>query len=157
VVGIVAAAVGSAAAVIAIPELHDLIFGSMSKDHPVAPLPPTTIPPQPGKTDLEKNTLRTRAATLVSDAQRLHLAGRNDQARAGYGDARLLYQQAGDKLGEANALLGLGDLERKLGHGDPARADYGDALILYQQAGGKLGEQYVKQRLASFRKVLSPK
>jgi tetratricopeptide (TPR) repeat protein len=152
---------------------------------------------QPTNTDSEKKTLRARAATLLSDAQRLNLAGQNDQARADYNDARTLYQQIGDKLGEANVLRGrgdlesglgrndqaraafndartlyqqigaplgeanvlrgLGDLESKLGRNDQARADYNDARTLYQQVGDNLDEEYVQQRLASFKRTLSPK
>ena len=64
-----------------------------------------------------------------------------------YNDARILFQQIGDKLGEANALFGLGDLESKLGRNDQARADYNDVRILYQQAGDAPGEDYVRRRL----------
>ena len=107
---------------IAIPELHDRVFGPTPQDHPVAPLPHTAIPPlRPGKADLDKDVLRTRGETLLSDALSLSLAGQNDRARADYNDAHTLSQQIGDKRGEANALRGLGDLERHLGRNDQAR------------------------------------
>jgi hypothetical protein len=61
------------------------------QDHPVAPLPQTAIPPLlSSKSDLQKDALRTRAATVFADARRLFLAGQNDRARADYNDARTL-------------------------------------------------------------------
>jgi hypothetical protein len=59
-----------------------------------------------------------------------NFAGQNDQARAAYGDALVLFKQVDDRLGQANVLAGLGDLEGKLGRNDQPRAAYGDALTL---------------------------
>ena len=70
IVGVVVAAVGSIAALISIPELHDMIFGSTSPQyHSVAPLAYTETPPAPA--DLENEVLRTIflfAALLASGA-----------------------------------------------------------------------------------------
>jgi hypothetical protein len=41
--------------------------------------------------------------------------GRNEQARTAYDEARTLYKQESNRLGEANVLAGLGDLESRLG------------------------------------------
>src|SRR4051794_3763339 len=85
IIGIGVAAVGSIAAVIAIPGLHDVIFGFTSRNHSAASgLHPATSPVQPGKTESEKETLRTRAATLLSDVERRNSVGQNNQARADY-------------------------------------------------------------------------
>jgi tetratricopeptide (TPR) repeat protein len=56
------------------------------------------------------------------------MLGRNDQARAAFGEASALYKQIDDRLGQANVLAGLGDLEPMLGRNDQARAAYGEAL-----------------------------
>ena len=72
---------------------------------------------------------------------------RNDQARAAYGEARTLYKQVEGRLGEANVLLGLGDLESKLGRHDQARAAYGEARTLYKQEQHRLGEANVLRGL----------
>jgi tetratricopeptide (TPR) repeat protein len=64
----------------------------------------------------------------------------HETARARYDQALLLYQQLGDKLGEANCIRSLGDIAlRQSDHGS-ARARYEQALPLYQQVGDPLGE-----------------
>jgi tetratricopeptide (TPR) repeat protein len=63
------------------------------------------------------------------------LLGRNDQARAAYGEALTLYKQEDNRLGQANVLSGLGDLERLLGRNDQARAAFSDAAQLYEALG----------------------
>jgi tetratricopeptide (TPR) repeat protein len=56
--------------------------------------------------------------------------------RAGaYYEARTLYQQVGDRRGEANVLRGLGDLEHVLGRNDQARTAYDDAAQLFGSLG----------------------
>ncbi len=71
------------------------------------------------------------------------LSSRNDQARAAYSEARALYKQVVDRLGEANVLRGLGHLERTLGRNDQARAAYSEARALYKQVEDHLGEANV--------------
>src|SRR5215469_6939392 len=133
VVGVIVAAVGAVAAVVAIPELHDMVFGSTSQDHAVASKPPAATSPQPSEPDSKKESLRMRAGTLLSSANSLVVTGQNDQARADFNDARSLYHELGDKLGEANALRGLGDVERLLGRNDQARPNYNDARSLFSR------------------------
>ena len=53
--------------------------------------------------------------------------------------ARTLYEAAGNRLGQANVLMGLGELERKLGRNDKARAAYTKARTLYEAVGRPLG------------------
>ena len=50
--------------------------------------------------------------------------GRNEQARTAYDEARTLYKQESNRLGEANVLRGLGDLESGLGRNEQARTAY---------------------------------
>jgi Flp pilus assembly protein TadD len=70
------------------------------------------------------------------------MLGRNDQARAAYGEALTLFifKQVDDRLGQANVLAELGDLEGKLSRNDQARAAYGKALALFKQIDDRLGQ-----------------
>ena len=67
--------------------------------------------------------------------------------RAGIEQALPLYQQAGDVLGEANCIKGLGDIALDRSDHDGARGRYEQALPLYQQVGDVLGEANCIQRL----------
>jgi tetratricopeptide (TPR) repeat protein len=71
------------------------------------------------------------------------------RTRAAYDEARTLYKQVGDRLGEANVLFGLGELESKLGRNEQARAAYDDARTLYKQEGNRLGEANVLSGLGT--------
>jgi tetratricopeptide (TPR) repeat protein len=51
-----------------------------------------------------------------------------------------LYQQIGDRLGEANCIKGLGDIHVRLSEYDQARRQYEAAIPIYQQAGAKNSE-----------------
>ncbi len=89
----------------------------------------------------------TRAAALLAEADRLRISGPPYRAREGYETAIALFKQEQNRLGEANALLGLGDLEGRLGRPDPARKAYGDAIELYKQEQNRLGEANVLRGL----------
>ncbi len=65
------------------------------------------------------------ADELFRQAERHRLAGDSDKARGAYGAALAIYERAGDRLGEADVLTGLGNLEGKLGNDDGARAAIG--------------------------------
>ena len=65
----------------------------------------------------------------------------HEAARRQYEAALLLHHQNADsKLGEANCLLGLGDIHRNLSEHEAARRQYEAALLLYQEIGSQLGE-----------------
>jgi tetratricopeptide (TPR) repeat protein len=83
--------------------------------------------------------------------------GRNDQARAAYGDALVLFKQFDDRLGQANVLRGLGGLERNLGRNDQARAAYGEALAFYKQEDNHLGQANVLWVLGALNSRKNPK
>ena len=92
-----------------------------------------------------KETLK--AQSLLAQADQYRLSGRNDQARAAYSEARALFKQVEDRLGEANVLTGLGDLESKLGRNDQARVAHTEARALYKQEQNRLGEANVLRGL----------
>ncbi len=60
--------------------------------------------------------------------------GRNDAARDAYAEARTLYRQVEDRLGEANVLLGLGLLEKD-GNPELAKRHLFQAAHIYQEIG----------------------
>jgi tetratricopeptide (TPR) repeat protein len=64
----------------------------------------------------------------------------NEQARTAYDEARTFYKQESDRLGEANVLAGLGDLESTMGRNEQARTAYDEARTLYKQESDRLGE-----------------
>ncbi|MGE4265425.1 MAG: tetratricopeptide repeat protein, partial [Desulfovibrio sp.] len=68
---------------------------------------------------------------------------RNKEARVAYDKASLLYKAVGDRLGEADALRGLGDLEYKLSRNKEARDAYDKSSLLKKAEGDRLGEANV--------------
>jgi tetratricopeptide (TPR) repeat protein len=106
------------------------------------PKPPSSLP-LPDNNSPEKTALENQAAVKLADANRLYMAGQNDQARAAYDEAIGLYKQVDDRLGQANVLRGLGDLESILGRNDQARAAYGEAIGLFKQVDDRLGQANV--------------
>src|SRR5438067_12187029 len=78
-------------------------------------------------------------ATRVAEAERLAGEGRHEQARTAYDEARTLYRQVGDRLGEAIVLAGLGGLESRLGRHEQARTAYNDARRSEERRVGKEG------------------
>lgn len=75
----------------------------------------------------------------LESAERLAQTGDIAEARSAYERARLSYEREGDRLGEANALMGLGHLELTLGRNVQARKAYAEARILYTQLDDRLG------------------
>jgi tetratricopeptide (TPR) repeat protein len=126
-----------------------------SKPGPHKPEPSAGIKPSAEKPPKEKRASSSPAARLLRQAREHSLADRNDQARAAYGEARLLYKQVQNRLGEANVLLGMGDLERKLGRNDEAREAYGGARLLYKQVHDRLGEANVLSGLGDLESELN--
>ena len=76
---------------------------------------------------------RERAATLLRMAQLELLASRTSVAREFYSEARVIYSQEGDAIGEASAWVGLGHLERQTGNGEQARKYYRRAGSSYRR------------------------
>ena len=60
--------------------------------------------------------------------------GRNDQARAAYGEAIALYKQVDDRLGQANVLRGLGALDSRNKPQQAARCFF-ESAQLYEMIG----------------------
>lgn len=63
-----------------------------------------------------------------------------DTVRARYETALALYQQAGDVLGQAKCIRGLGDIALQRSDHEAARVSYERAIDLYRQAGSTVGE-----------------
>ena len=57
----------------------------------------------------------SQADDWLAQAEKARLESQNEAARAAFGKALALYHEVGDRLGQANVQLGLGDLERMLG------------------------------------------
>jgi hypothetical protein len=98
--------------------------------------------PQNDKNNPERTALGKQAAVKLADAERLYFAGRNDQARAAYGDALALYKQVDDRLGQANVLRGLGALNSRKNPKQTARCLF-EAAQLYEMTG--MTNEHVKR------------
>jgi hypothetical protein len=81
-------------------------------------------------------------------------APRMRSARKAYEDARPLYRQVGSVrgvLGEADCIMGLGDIALACSDHDAARKAYEEALPLYRKAGDVQGEARCLEKLAQVR------
>lgn len=83
------------------------------------------------------------ASEALDSATQANLRGRNDESRAHFENALRLFRESADGIGQANVLLGLGELERKLRRNYEARKYYDDARRGYQIGQGPLGEANV--------------
>ena len=95
------------------------------------------------------------AKLQLDTATKAAAQGRNDEARSAYENARSLFQAKKNRLGEAYALDGLGDLDRKQGRNDPARKNYLEARGLFQAVGERMGEANVLYALGELDRSLS--
>src|ERR1700730_3691232 len=102
----------------------------------------------------EKIALKKQAAEKLTEGDRLNLSGANDEARVAYYDAVSFSKQAGDHLGQANALLDLGVLEAKLGRNDPASEAFHEALVLYKEESNNLGPANALFQLGALESML---
>ena len=83
---------------------------------------------------------KLRADTLVEQA-RGALAGDNlDAAAERFGEALPIYRDIGDRLGEANTIRSLGDVDLRQGRYGAAAERFGEALPIYRDIGDRLGE-----------------
>ncbi|MCX7839081.1 MAG: hypothetical protein N2559_06450, partial [Anaerolineae bacterium] len=67
----------------------------------------------------------------------------NEAAIASYAAALELYRAVGDRLGEANVLQAMGDIQAFRKENEAAIASYAAALELYRAVGARLGEANV--------------
>jgi CHAT domain-containing protein len=70
----------------------------------------------------------------------LFLLGNNQEALSAYRQARSLYQDVGDKLGQGHSWRGEADVLFLLGNNQEALSAYRQARSLYQDVGDKLGQ-----------------
>ena len=82
----------------------------------------------------------TRARSLFLLANSLGRHGEHEAARERFEEARQLYHRVGDLLGEANCILGLGDIAVLRSGYRAGRALYEEALALLRRVGEPLGE-----------------
>jgi tetratricopeptide (TPR) repeat protein len=96
-----------------------------------------------------------KAKELFEKAEQFRLSGSKDDAYSSYTNARMLYEQLHDSLGQAQVFRSLGDLEHQHGNNDQARFDYMTALVLYEQLHDSLGQAQVLRRLGDLESQLS--
>jgi tetratricopeptide (TPR) repeat protein len=100
---------------------------------------------------------QTRARVLENLAPHLVYEGRADESLVLLNQALALFQQVGAKLGQANVLKAIGDVQSFRDDKDAALASYDQALGLFQQVGAKLGQANVLRAIGdvqSFRKEM---
>ena len=75
----------------------------------------------------------------------LSFEGQQEEAERLYGEALSVYQQIGDRLGEANVQKARGDVARMQDRYEEAERLYGEALPLYRQVGDGRGQANAQQ------------
>jgi tetratricopeptide (TPR) repeat protein len=86
---------------------------------------------------------QTRARVLENLAPHLVYEGRADESLVLLNQALALFQQAGAKLGQANVLTSIGDVQSFRDDKDAALASYDQALGLFQLVGDKFSQASV--------------
>ena len=109
---------------------------------------------QPSSVEVAARLSSAKATELLAEADRLRMSGPSYRARQNYESAIELFKQVQSRLGEANALVGLGDLGRLLGRHEPARKAYGEAIELYKQEQDRLGEANALRGLGDLERLL---
>ncbi|MCQ2395265.1 MAG: tetratricopeptide repeat protein, partial [Kiritimatiellae bacterium] len=66
--------------------------------------------------------------------------GNKESALLNFNEALVISKEIGARLGEANALQGLGDVQMRRNAYDEAEQAYADALKIYKDVGDRLGE-----------------
>ncbi len=79
--------------------------------------------------------------------------GEYDTAVEAFEEMRLLWQQAGDKRGEARALSDLGVAQQKMGNLADAHQAYEEALALYEAIDDEQGKAVVMGNLATLMRL----
>ena len=91
---------------------------------------------------------------LLHAANDAYLQSRNEESRAFFEDALRRYRVDGNRVGEANAILGLGNIERMLGRANEARKAYDESLRHFKAEHDRLGEADVLRNLGHLEHVL---
>jgi tetratricopeptide (TPR) repeat protein len=96
-----------------------------------------------------KLNLKADLASSWENLGNLYFERRHNSQKAEncYGKALAIYQQIGDKNGEANTLQAIGDVLQFLKRSDEALSRYEQALSFYREIGDRLGEANVLQEL----------
>ncbi len=83
---------------------------------------------------------RGRAEVLSEYAARLFAAGENQKALDGYGSARKLFEQVGNRRGQGNTFKGEADVLSVSGDSEKSIEGYKRARELFEQAGDRRGQ-----------------
>jgi len=78
-----------------------------------------------------------------------------EEARQQYEEARPIYKQIGNRLGEANCIRAIGDVHIMFDEYKEARQQYEEARLIYKQIGNRLGEANCIQALGDVHRMLS--
>ena len=105
-------------------------------------------------TTSSKDAIRNEADRLNDEAVRLQGQTRFDRAREAFTRAAALYQQIGDKAGEARCLNGVGATSKDLEEFSEARRWLEAALPLRQEVGDRRGEALTLLTLGPVYKAL---
>jgi tetratricopeptide (TPR) repeat protein len=93
------------------------------------------------------DTATLRGHLLLAFGRRLYFLAKWNDALASYQQALGLYKAVGARLGEANTLKAIGDVQRFRDEYDAALASYQQALGLYKAVGDRLGEANTLQAI----------
>ena len=99
-------------------------------------------------------TIAARRACSRSRGRSSCVRGRCPKRGDRYGAALDQYRAAGDVLGSARAIKGMGDLERRAGRGEEAQALYREALDLFVRQKDSLGQAATLELLGDIERDL---
>jgi tetratricopeptide (TPR) repeat protein len=88
-----------------------------------------------------------RAARAFHQGRFFYYDAQWDQATAQFQQALTLFEQVGDRLGEATTRRAIGDVQQFRKDLDAALASYQQALTLFEQVGSRLGEATTRQAI----------
>jgi tetratricopeptide (TPR) repeat protein len=86
--------------------------------------------------------------TLVSLAQAKNVLGEVAEAMRLYHDALKMYEDAGDRAGQATTLNNIGGVYHSIGQPDKALGYYHQALLITEEVGDRAGESVTRYNLA---------
>jgi pimeloyl-ACP methyl ester carboxylesterase len=88
------------------------------------------------------------ANAVLQEGRRFSTSGRSEDARTAYTKAKALYRSVGQVLGEADALVGLAEVDSLLGRNDEARAGYIQARSIFIGEDDRNSEAHVVHAIA---------